>query len=1431
MEFEIDCVQNTHLHPLLSEAQDNWIARQPAMAYQSFRKQSDALQDARKAGSLTAHDWRFVVSILNSCSMFNQAKVVAKQGLLDFPEDEELVLESLWELAASGKMFECIERIDNHLERATAHQASRLESLRVYAYSYSGWRQSASKYEPKALELARADALSFYILSRAASFRSEWKSAVEFGHRAVQLAPKWARARATLSDSLLAVGSKQEALKNLQLLPADATPFFSYGMSEAYAMEAVGEAQIAIQRLESLLREWPVRSRYQRIAETHLLLLLLSENREEEANHFMASRRIKKFPVERQSGVDRKKTISLPMIAQSHNHCVPTVAAMVASSQGYPASPIEFAVGMKCNDGTPLWRMIDYMSSIGFSAHCVRPDLNSVEYFIDRNIPLIGSTSGLFSSHVDVICGYDRAINLLHIRDPMHWHGICAYASKIQSRYSGGDGLWALVRNSSSDVSEIPDELKWPEGEAIIRIARAVTNADRLAAEEAFQQIPDDHPLALSRNGYANDVVITQREYDRQLKAFANWEEEPLKASTMRAILSQIDENNAEDVIKMIDQRVDTFGSKFANYIRCQCFVAQQKWRDAQQLLAVLSRDIPQLESLWRLYSLVEEQLGNAELAESLLKNALDIEPNNVNLNRRLLELKSDEITYDARLARVQELCDASPDNTEGRWLLFKTIIDGGDGLKIEQAMREAIRYFPRQPSCYEMLARWYLRQGRNDLAKQVLLEGRSLLEEVDLPLFDFEIQEQNDKVLEVAGETKETGDLSSSAPADANKGDEVRTDAFTEKMNHVVKMSKELSSAETLKLNETQELIAIDDEGTLPWSQSASFRSWLLGKNLLSPGSSVAEKKNALDEFRSMLPRKAIPGIPESYATLLFDLLEIYPLTALHAGVLLEWLRENCPDSSKYPRLEFSRAYLQELSGKLNDAEKTLDSIIERYPTFSASWYRKGQIARSRADLKNAIRFHKKCLFVAPSIDGAMNELIDIYSYLQEPEEQVYREQLLKLYPYSRLSIYRAAAGAGKQANSVDKAIEFIQSQKERMCHEDFVLLQARLLADFEQFDAAANMVATLPSVSSKNASVADWLKVDCYLAKQNFSDAIDALLTILERDKDDQEALDQLVRLYREVQPAKAVTFAKNKLQKGVSNYILAYVFCQYEKDPVKAAIDLLKNLESEPKDRVAAAFGEAFHQNSLHSHLLSYLKWVDTNLPHLVDMRETYAIRLNMAGQNAIATRVAEDLNRLEPDNPRWLRLLGICIQDIDTKKSIEYLKKEFELTGSSDTLVRLGRGYQLCDDPKAARHHYYGALEINPHETLAITNLVFKYNELSPELHRKANEALDHGHGVQDQYFHVCAIKLAKQVRGKVSTSWYATALQRYQLVLNGEGFRDEPSKLKYAILSWANAIGDKNTLKKYGSVLDRLSVRFRWPGNDWIPKDSLAKLAE
>lgn len=1421
MKYEVYLHDSSALSPAMQKAHELWRNGDPSGGYQLVRERfSNALDDT----FVSEDDWLCAHDIACACGLFENATVLRKIGGKRFPTSAWLRVLAAWDLATEGKFFDCQTMLGESKGKFGEEFDGYFEAIGVLNFSVCGWRRSASRAVAEVAAQPLNNPVVNYILSRSAVRRSEWEESIRFGRRAVAIAPHWCRARNALAESLLAQGLIDEGHRQYTEVPAGSVPFFSLELARALMLEASGQRDQAIDEMLSVLQRWPIRSRYQRFGARHAALMLASLGRTQDAADILERYRIRNFQVERSGEHSRRQYISLPLIAQNFNHCVPTVAAMVAESQGVKANPNHYAAAMKTQSGTALWRMVDYMKSQGFEVAVVKSEARVIEGLLEQGVALISTLQGFFSSHVEVINGFDANLKIAYIRDPMHWFGTCVRYESIPHRYEESGGLVALI--APSRKAQVQIDLEWLDeaGQALIDLARCCEFGDRLGAERAYSAIPEDHPLVIQRSVRGRGIVVTPRCFQEQIQKHVCFDNPNPKARDIRLLLMQIDSENAERIRNLAESHREKLGALFTDYVHAECLVAESRWSEAETAYEKLKNQLPQMDTMWSNYSDVLENLGKGAEAIDAIQHALDIDPDSASMLHRLTSLQENSIGYPEQYKQVKAICDRHASQPEACLMMAQVLQEGGEGLLFEQYMKKCIHYYPRNPSHYGQLAGWYLIQARTDLAKALIAKGRALMGKDDLPLYDWEIEKTDDDAVVVAEIVDAPEDSKVESHTDTLKvdGDERTShDAVTKLIDELVELASKSSFDVLWESEPLKRLLEIEAACTMKWWQSARLRSLLVTKIFSESEVSVITSPVLAERMAKAFPDPIAIGVAEHYAILLLKSLHDYLPTRQTAEFMLAWLEKCCADRSQYPSLVFEIAYFQERMGLFNQAEQTLGGLLQKHPAYAPALYRQGEISLSRGDLQTARRCFENAVEFNPSMIGALLELANLCSYEADPRELHYRDLMLSIHPYSISRLYEAAYARAKVNNNITAALKLIEQHRDRFEREDLRWLEARVRIDIDD-TIGALAVAEKIDRSQVDAGRMDWLMVDCYIKGDDLERAYATVKGMQERTPEDLEVLDQLVRLMRVLEPDKARQLAEEKIADGLRMPVLAYAVLHEHARPASRAIEIVKSLAEDRRDTAADMFKQSLSRPQDLAAQVEFLKWCNTHLPHLVDLRETLVHRLSMQNQYQQATEIAKALLDSDRDNPRWLRLMGISIQDTQPKESVKYLQQEFDQTGSSDTLSRIARGYQLMGDGAKAKEAYRKVLAVNPLDAMAITNLYYKYKQCDAKLFAAACSAMDHNIGWDDQYFHVVTVEMALKLKKTVSEAWYPTAQRRLQMVVSEGGFLDEEFKLRCALIVWATKRGDIDENQLYGGLIQRLRALWWWPRTSWVP---------
>jgi tetratricopeptide (TPR) repeat protein len=536
---------------------------------------------------------------------------------------------------------------------------------------------------------------------------------------------------------------------------------------------------------------------------------------------------------------------------------------------------------------------------------------------------------------------------------------------------------------------------------------------------------------------------------------------------------------------------------------------------------------------------------------------------------------------------------------------------------------------------------------------------------------------------------------------------------------------------------------------------------------------------------------------------------------------VIRQWIEKVAKNHKRFPGLEFERAYLVELCGLFNDSEQALKELIQNHPAYSPAFYRLAQLELSRGNVLAARKLFEQCLEIEPGHWGSLSEMARLAGIESDfKNDAKYRRSIYDRLPYSMRYLFDTTM-AIKGANGASAATDFMTANQSRFGDCSFRVGQARYFFEIGETEQAKMLVQDVP-LDNEFGYAAAWVRLDCAVRQENFDEAEVIMEPMLKKWPKDRDLIDQVARLFRLRSPAVAAAFACEKLKEGIDLPVLAYIAIQNEKRPYEKVTEVLSLTQTENREAVALSFFEALDRPAFDRDCMQFLEFCSNTFPRLQGLRETYASRLMLRNEHLKSVAISKALLDEEPENPRWMELYGMCIQDKDPKGSIAVLEKAYQLTGSTHVLSRLARGHNANGDKQKAKDTYLAVIALNPQDTIAIVNLMLLFDVMDDAMWMRVNSCLDTGAGSDTQYFHVMAVKLALKLGKPLSTAWFDGAQRRFADLANQPSFRDEKTCLDRALNAWLHVRPIKGV--KVGSFISRLIGRFYWPGLAWIPRE-------
>lgn len=840
--------------------------------------------------------------------------------------------------------------------------------------------------------------------------------------------------------------------------------------------------------------------------------------------------------------------------------------------------------------------------------------------------------------------------------------------------------------------------------------------------------------------------------------------------------------------------------------------LAKMDWQQAAAKLGTIVKRYPGMESAWSQLGGVKTELGKSKDADRCFAIALEIAPEHELFQTRAIERLQHKLPFADLMKKADSIVQNFRWSPRIQFPLSMLLSRSGNGLEYERSLKECIKCFPRNSQTYHQLAGWYTVQNRADLARRIMRDGRSLMGEEELPVADFE---------KTAAERKAAESNASDSADDAPKPSSNKPKSLFQQ--HQSKLRQEAESkpwSEFQTLPELKQLKSAAANHKLTWIQTAEVLACEVG-NLIGDidGQFRKDAASKAETLKSILPSH-VPGIGEQFVGYLFDEVNFAgePLPVLDVAVA--WFENMAPESHKYPDVQFEKSLLFEYRSQLNDAEAILNQIIDEHPCYVIAWYRLGQLYSQRNEQSRAFEMFEKCVELQPGYMGPLSELIQLAPNVAPDKAETYADAMANYLPYSQQYVYEAAIRKSSE-NDYSRGIEFIDTRRELLGDSKYAATKARFLADIGQYDAAIEILADA-KIDSDDDFVTNWVRVDCFVSKEDFEQATQWLDRLEESAPDDETVIDQKVRLLRLKSPEEARAYSIAKIESGNPLPILAHVALADVDNPIKFMKETLANAPEKNRDAIATCFYEATLQLEDPRYTGPFLEFCRKEMPHLTALRETLVYHHGMSGATAKSEQVARELFDAEPENTRWMSLLGWAIQDKKPAESIKLLQQEFEITNSVETLARLARGYQLNREKNQARETWLAVLARNPNHVLALTNLNYEFKVNDASIADKFVDTIEKQlvHP-SDQYFLAQAIKIAKQHKIQLPVGWISLAVQRVEQLAVESPFLDEASLLKRGIYLWFNRWEIKELPVKVGFA-DRLKAKWVWPRSNWVP---------
>lgn len=198
--------------------------------------------------------------------------------------------------------------------------------------------------------------------------------------------------------------------------------------------------------------------------------------------------------LEKSGPQDRRVSLAVQNIRQSHVTCGPATIAIVSGFWGIPADQAEIAEEI-CYDGTSILHHRRWAEERDWVVREFTVDWDISRTLIDRGLPFKLVTQEIDSSHIQVVSGYDERLGVLCLTDPSSPGETELIAEEAFKRwgFSGPRGLLMVPRAQANRLEGValPDVLLYDH---LYALSGYLEDDNRPRAEQSFGRLRETAP-------------------------------------------------------------------------------------------------------------------------------------------------------------------------------------------------------------------------------------------------------------------------------------------------------------------------------------------------------------------------------------------------------------------------------------------------------------------------------------------------------------------------------------------------------------------------------------------------------------------------------------------------------------------------------------------------------------------------------------------------------------------------------------------------------------------------------------------------------------------------------------------------------------------------------------------------------------------------
>ncbi len=676
-------------------------------------------------------DVLLLADLARASGLPRRAMAWLRWGQRHFPGDRRLIFGLLYEKIGRQSLSHSLALVDELAASQVDGEGGLHEALRALIWARHGFLRRAAEHRERTLRIGLRLPFVVYLLTEVELELHRFEEAVELGHRLVQQVPHWARARLLYAEALLGRARSEEGLRALWDPLQQGTEDAGLELRAGWLAFHLGDHGAAFDLLWQRSTGWPdAEGSAELLAQLESLPWRLERTPDALPELLAEAPRLAETLAGELAG---RRLLAHPYIGWRRGPGLAAAFSMVANAQGLSAEPRVLTEAFSGREEMPLWRVADLLSERHFRAEMVNSSSDVLCSLIDQGMAPIGMREGWPSSKFEVLKGYDLARRTFVLASPGDPAPEIVPFEAIPDRYAAAGGLLVLITPLRVfGVVFLPGSRSLPMAlEA--EVERACALGERERAEKAASSLGARRPTALRRELAIRAVLRGPRESTAAIAALLA---EPWQS--VAAKLQAAFELRDAEFLPHILPSLRAAEAESSGKVGRRVLALLEAWaaKDWQTLLGragYLAERWPGREVFFTLKALAAAQLGWVEPAREAAQLAVELAPEAFDAQALLRILRPVPRPALEEIGDLRRVVEHNPHRHRLKLELVGELARQGDGLLFEKALLETLRFLPRWPPAWHLLADWYLAQGRADLAEAALTRASTWLSEDEL--------------------------------------------------------------------------------------------------------------------------------------------------------------------------------------------------------------------------------------------------------------------------------------------------------------------------------------------------------------------------------------------------------------------------------------------------------------------------------------------------------------------------------------------------------------------------------------------------------------------------------------------------------------------------------------------------------------------------